>query len=149
MSNVIADLSMSLDGYITGLDPDLEHGLGRGGEAIQQWVFAPHESPRRPRHTERFTFVTEGTESAVSEARRVADEKPVVVMGGAEVKARAISAGLVDRIRIHLSPVLMGDGTSLFELIDKKIQLTQVDAVTTLNATHLTYEVGRDGRTQE
>src|SRR5690625_5801970 len=37
---------MSLDGFITGPGPDLEHGLGRGGEAIPQWVFASHDSPR-------------------------------------------------------------------------------------------------------
>lgn len=207
MSNVTADISMSLDGYVTGPEPNLEYGLGRGGEAIQQWVFESHaspldraflesaeettgavimgrrtfdfvdgpngwnqdigyaydhaspsmppifvitrEEPRRPKHSEGFTFVTEGVESAVSEARQAAGEKDVVIMGGGETIARAISAGLVDRVRIHLSPVLMGCGTRLFELIDEKIRLTQIDAVVTPNATHLTYAVNRDRRTQE
>src|ERR1039457_3257098 len=33
MTNVVADISMSLDGFVTGPRPDLKHGLGDGGEA--------------------------------------------------------------------------------------------------------------------
>ncbi len=40
MTKVIADISMSLDGYVTGPDPDAEHGLGRGGEALHTWARA-------------------------------------------------------------------------------------------------------------
>ncbi|NDK30235.1 dihydrofolate reductase family protein [Nesterenkonia haasae] len=199
MSNVIADISMSLDGFVTGPDPDLEHGLGRGGEAVQQWVFASNESPEdrafleqaegstgavimgrrtfdfvdgpngwnqdinyaydhpttamppifvlthhvpsQTRHTQGFTFIRDGIESAVSQAREAAVEKEVVIMGGGETIARAIAAGLVDMVRVHLSPVLMGAGTSLFALIDQQIQMTQVDVVVTPNATHLTYQI--------
>jgi hypothetical protein len=45
MSKVIADISMSLDGYVTAPGVDLEHGLGIGGEAIHAWVL---EEPRSP-----------------------------------------------------------------------------------------------------
>ena len=38
MTKVIADISMSLDGFVTGPDPDLEHGLGRGGEPLHVWA---------------------------------------------------------------------------------------------------------------
>ena len=38
MPKVIADITMSLDGYVTGPDPDLDHGLGRGGEPLHTWV---------------------------------------------------------------------------------------------------------------
>jgi dihydrofolate reductase len=38
VTKVIADISMSLDGYVTGPDPDAEHGLGRGGEALHTWA---------------------------------------------------------------------------------------------------------------
>jgi dihydrofolate reductase len=206
MSNVIADISMSLDGYVTGPGPDLEHGLGRGGEAIQQWVFASHDSPEdrafleqaegstgavvmgrrtfdfvdgpngwdqdinyaydhptpamppifvvthqvpaQTKHTQGFTFISDGIESAVSQARDTAGEKEVVIMGGGETIARAIAAGLVDMVRVHLSPVLMGAGTSLFALIDEQIQLAQVDVVVTPNATHLTYQIETRRKTQ-
>jgi dihydrofolate reductase len=40
MTKVIADISMSLDGFVTGPDPDLEHGLGHGGEPIHTWAFS-------------------------------------------------------------------------------------------------------------
>src|SRR3954464_13258106 len=45
MTQVIADISMSLDGYVTAPGVDPEHGLGRGGEAIHAWVL---EEPRSP-----------------------------------------------------------------------------------------------------
>lgn len=197
-SAVVADISMSLDGFVTGPDPDLEHGLGRGGEAIQQWVFASHDSPQdraylesadqstgavvmgrrtfdfidgphgwnhevsysydhptpslppifvathevpeHPRH-EDFTYVTAGIEAAIARAREAAGGREVVIMGGASVISQAISAGLVQRIRIHLSPVLMGSGTPLFDLVDEKVQLFQDNVVATPNATHLTYTI--------
>src|SRR5882724_5868028 len=43
MSKVIADISMSLDGYVTAPGVDLEHGLGLDGEAVHAWVL---EEPR-------------------------------------------------------------------------------------------------------
>jgi dihydrofolate reductase len=38
VSKTVADISMSLDGFVTGPDPDLEHGLGRGGEPLHSWA---------------------------------------------------------------------------------------------------------------
>src|SRR4051812_31418607 len=38
MTRVVADISMSLDGFVTGPDPDLEHGLGDGGEGLHRWA---------------------------------------------------------------------------------------------------------------
>src|SRR6266702_3041310 len=38
MTKVVADISMSLDGFVTGPDPDLEHGLGTGGEPLHSWA---------------------------------------------------------------------------------------------------------------
>jgi dihydrofolate reductase len=40
MSKVVADISMSLDGFVTGPNPDLEHGLGEGGEVLHTWAFS-------------------------------------------------------------------------------------------------------------
>ena len=37
-SKVVADLSMSLDGYVTGPDPDLHHGLGHGTDRLHIWA---------------------------------------------------------------------------------------------------------------
>jgi dihydrofolate reductase len=43
MTKVVADISMSLDGFVTGPEPDPEHGLGRGGESLHSWVESDHE----------------------------------------------------------------------------------------------------------
>ena len=43
MTKVIADITMSLDGFVTGPDPDLEHGLGHGGEPLHVWAFSDDE----------------------------------------------------------------------------------------------------------
>ena len=41
MGKVVVDISVSLDGFVTGPDPDLEHGLGRGGEGLHTWALDP------------------------------------------------------------------------------------------------------------
>jgi dihydrofolate reductase len=43
MAKVIADITMSIDGFVTGPDPDLDHGLGHGGEPLHEWVFSNDE----------------------------------------------------------------------------------------------------------
>jgi dihydrofolate reductase len=61
-----------------------------------------------------FTFV-DGIEEAVSLAREAAGEKDVRVAGGASIATQCLNAGLVDRIDVHVAPVLLGGGTRLFE----------------------------------
>lgn len=43
MAKVIADITMSIDGFVTGPDPDLDHGLGHGGEPLHEWAFSDDE----------------------------------------------------------------------------------------------------------
>jgi dihydrofolate reductase len=38
MSRVIASITTSVDGYVTGPDDGPRHGLGRGGERLHYWV---------------------------------------------------------------------------------------------------------------
>ncbi len=37
MTRIIADISVSLDGFVTGPDPSPDNGLGTGGEALHTW----------------------------------------------------------------------------------------------------------------
>jgi dihydrofolate reductase len=39
MTQVVVDISVSLDGYVTGPDVSIANGLGDGGEALHEWVF--------------------------------------------------------------------------------------------------------------
>jgi dihydrofolate reductase len=61
-----------------------------------------------------FTFVTAGVESALEQARAAAGGKDVAVGGGAEVARQVVAAGLLDELRVHIAPVLLGDGVRLF-----------------------------------
>ena len=61
-----------------------------------------------------FTFVTDGIESALEQAREAADGKDVALGGGANVAQQYLKAGLIDEVQIHLVPVLLGEGIPLF-----------------------------------
>ncbi|MFE1260706.1 dihydrofolate reductase family protein [Streptomyces albogriseolus] len=47
MTRIIADISISLDGYVTGPDPGLLNGLGTGGEGLHTWAFSGDPEDRR------------------------------------------------------------------------------------------------------
>jgi dihydrofolate reductase len=59
--------------------------------------------------------VTEGIESALEQARAAAGEDDVAVGGGASVAQQYLRAGLLDEIRLHVVPILLGGGVRLFE----------------------------------
>ena len=65
-----------------------------------------------------FTFITDGIESAVEQARAGAGDKDVQVSGGAEVVKQSLDAGLLEELQIHLAPVLLGGGVRLFDGVD-------------------------------
>ena len=89
-----------------------------------------------------YTFVTEGIESALEEAKAAAGDEVVAVMGGANVGQQYIRAELVDEISIHLVPVLFGSGTRMFEhLGSEHIQLENARVIETPQATHLRFRI--------
>ncbi len=91
-----------------------------------------------------YTFVTDGIERALQQAKEAAGEKDVAVMGGPDIGGQFIRAGLVDEIGVHLAPVLFGGGTRMFDLIgDDHIQLEVESVVDSPKATHLRYRVVR------
>jgi dihydrofolate reductase len=89
-----------------------------------------------------FTFVTDGVESALAQAREAAGDKDVHVAGGAAAAQQFLRAGLLDEIQIHVAPVLLGGGTRLFEGgggEQPKLECTRV--IESPAATHLRYRV--------
>ena len=195
MAKVVADISVSLDGFVTGPQPDLEHGLGRGGEGLHTWAFASdaideevladavdatgailmgrrlfdiidgpggwndevgygagavgqqpvlvvtRNPPDQVRLADRVTFVVDGLRSAVAKGVALADDRDVVVMGGAELIRGCLEAGLLDELRLHLSPVVLGGGTPLFVGGETPRSLRQIHVRASGTATHLTYRV--------
>ena len=62
-----------------------------------------------------FTFVTDGIEAALEQARAAAGDRDVAVAGGADVVQQYLEAGLPDEIQLHVVPLLLGDGVRLFD----------------------------------
>jgi dihydrofolate reductase len=91
-----------------------------------------------------FTFVTDGIESALEQARAAAGGQNVAVAGGASVAQQYLKAGLLDEFQVHISPILLGDGTRLFEdLGAEPIGLKIARTVESPAVTHVTYTVVR------
>jgi len=88
-----------------------------------------------------FTFVTEGIESALEQARAAAAGKDVTVGGGADAINQYLAAGLVDELELHVVPLLLGGGARLFEGVGPDLRLEQVRAVEAPGVTHLKYRV--------
>lgn len=86
-----------------------------------------------------FTFVTDGIESALEQARRAARGKDVALAGGAKAAQQYLKAGLVDEMLISQAPVLLGNGERLFEGVDDLHGLALVQTVAEPNVTHLKF----------
>jgi dihydrofolate reductase len=89
-----------------------------------------------------FTFVTDGIESALDQARRAAHGQDVALAGGAHVAQQYLSEGLVDEMEISLVPILLGAGERLFEGITDLGDLRLVRTVAAPNVTHLKFARG-------
>jgi dihydrofolate reductase len=204
------DISVSLDGYVTGPDPSQDEPLGQGGEALHEWAFElrafrePHgreggeEGPEHElmeesrvatgatlmgrrmysggsggweddpnpsgwwgeeppfhhpvfvlTHHEReplalegttFTFVTDGIESALEQARTAAGDRDVAIGGGADVAQQYLNAGFVDEVTLHVAPVMLGAGRRLFDGV-RQLELEPVLTLAGPRAAHLRYRV--------
>jgi dihydrofolate reductase len=90
-----------------------------------------------------FSFVTEGVEAAVEQARAAAGERDVLIAGGANVVAQSLDAGLVDEFTVSIAPVLLGGGTPLFADDARPGQLEQINVVRAPGVAHVSYRVAR------
>ena len=94
-----------------------------------------------PQGESRYTFVTDGVESAIEQAKAAAGDKYVSLMG-ASVAQQGLRAGLLDEIQIHLVPALLGAGVRLFDHIGANtIGLETIRVVDSPGVTHLRYRV--------
>lgn len=89
-----------------------------------------------------FTFVDDGIESALDQARQAAGGKDVSLGGGADTVRRYLAAGLLDELQLNVVPVLLGGGTRLFDgLAGADIELEPVRAIEAPGVTHIKYRV--------
>ncbi len=195
MPKVIADITMSLDGFVTGAGADEQHGLGDAPE-LHTWVteqdpvdteileqasahsgavvmgrrlfdivngpdgwnekmgygadqvatppffVVTHSPPPADVRLERelgmrVSFVGDLV-GAIEEARAAADHGYVVIMGGGDVIGQALELGVVDELRLHLAPMLLGSGTPLFKSGTRQMY-RQGNVRASRNAVHVTY----------
>lgn len=99
----------------------------------QEWVDSHEGAP--------FTFVTDGLESAIEQAKAVARDKMVAIASPSIVQ-QCINAGLLDELNIDLIPVLLGDGIRLFDRLNAGlIELESISVSRTPGVTHLNFRV--------
>jgi dihydrofolate reductase len=89
-----------------------------------------------------FTFVSDGIESALDQARAAAGERYVQVSGGADAGQQYLRAGLLDELHLHVAPMLLGSGTRLFDERGPGLPgLEPMRVIDSPAATHITYRV--------
>ena len=87
-----------------------------------------------------FTFVTDGIESAYSQAKKAAGDKDISIAGGANVIQQCIKAGFLDELQIHMVPVLLGGGTPLLDDLDET-KLEKIRVIDSPMVTHLKFRL--------
>jgi dihydrofolate reductase len=115
-----------------------------GGDHHGTRIFVPSHRPPGPSvaNYPLVTYVSDGIASAVAQAKAAAGDRDVLVHGGYTAQ-RALEAGVLDELRIHQIPVLLGRGRRLFDELPAEVELEIVRVVDTPEATHLRYRVRR------
>ena len=87
-----------------------------------------------------FYFVTDGIESALSQAKDAAGNRNVKIMGGANTVNQYLKAGLVDELWLHIVPVIIGKGTRLFDGVSD-LKLEPIEVSGSQVVTHIRYKI--------
>lgn len=176
MTRVVADMTVTIDGFGSGVGQSLEHPFGHlDPDVLHAWMFdeaaqaasaeerdrivdagafvmgrnmfdpgrgdwdlgwrgwwgdePPYHGPvfvlaHRPRADlvmeggTTFHFVTEGPLVALERARDAAGGRDVSIAGGVSTLNQFLAAGLVDELRLHVSPIVAGAGERVFDGVD-------------------------------
>jgi dihydrofolate reductase len=118
---------------------DITDGWG-GTSPFGPCVVVTHRVADRPDPASGFEFV-DGVEAAVQRARQIAGDKPIAIGGGATVAQQALRGGLIDELQIHLAPVILGGGRTLFGALGTRLLLEPVRVLQSPFATHIHYRV--------
>jgi dihydrofolate reductase len=167
MGKVVLEISMSLDGFVAGPNDSPENPMGDGGMRLFEWYNSGDTTFPLPgtemvfkisrasaellgeewgKAGSPFTFVTDGVESAIRQAKKAAGDKNVAV-SSANIAQQCLKAGLLDEIQIDLAPVLLGSGVRLFDhLGTEPIELECTRVVEAPRVTHLRFRILKNGK---
>jgi dihydrofolate reductase len=123
-------------------DDELPYG-GSLKIPVFEMTHTPHDPVERDGTT--FTFVVDDVEHAVELAKSAAGDKAVALLGGS-ISRQCLKLGLVDEIVLHVVPLLLGDGISLFGGLGEQVALERVDTSAFASGTHLRFRVVAAGR---
>ena len=121
MGKIVAGITTSVDGYITGPDDGPGCGLGVGGERLHYWADSLAE--------------------AIERARAAAGDKQVHLMGGADIIRQALAAGYVDELTVIVAPVVLGAGKRLFDGFTQPLDLEHRGVRQSRYATFIDYRI--------
>jgi dihydrofolate reductase len=145
VNNQIVDEFMSTGAVIAGrgtFEP-AEGWRGDHHDGVPIYILSRNPPPAWAAEWPAVHYVSD-LEAAVRDAKHAAGDKNVLVHG-ASIAQRALTAGLLDELEIHLIPVLLGDGRRLFEHLG--IEARQLERIRVLEGeggvTHLRYRVRR------
>jgi dihydrofolate reductase len=153
-SEVIDEVTEGVGAYIMGRKmfgggdgPWDETWTGWWGEEppFRAPVFVLTHHPREPLPMQggtTFTFVTDGIESALEQARAAAGDGDVAIAGGASAVRQYLAAGLLDELYLHIVPIVLGAGERLLEGVGDPT-LEPVKVVASPGVTHIKYRVVR------
>jgi dihydrofolate reductase len=115
-----------------------------GGDHHGRPIFVPSHRPPGPSvaNYPLVTYVLDGIETAMAQAKAAAGERNVLVHG-AYTAQRALEAEVLDELQISQIPVLFGAGRRLFELLPSRVELEITRVIDTPEATHIRYRVRR------
>lgn len=122
---------------------DVTNGWGGRSPFGVPGIIVTHRTSEQPDPASGFEFV-DGVEAAVDRARQIAGERPVNIGGGASIAQQALVADLVDELQIHVAPVILGAGRTLFGELGTRLHLERIRVLDSPYATHIKYRVRTD-----
>lgn len=118
-------------------DDELPYG-GSLGVPVFLMTRSPHDPIIKDGVT--YTFVVDDIGQAIAEAKDAAGDKYVSLLGG-KISRECLRLGLVDEIQLHVVPLLLGEGISLFAGLGESVHLERMETLGYANETHLRFRV--------
>jgi dihydrofolate reductase len=153
-AEVIEELFQGIGAYIMGRKM-FGGGHGPWDETWRGWwgenppfhapVFVLSHHARAPLSMQggtMFTYVTDGIQSALEQARAAAGEKDVAVAGGASAVRQYLAAEMLDELYLHIVPIILGAGERLLEDVGDPA-LEPVEVIASPAVTHIRYRIAR------
>lgn len=118
---------------------------------VPLFVLTHHPPADHPKENENLTitFVTDGIESAVYQAKQAAKEKDVVVLG-ADVGQQLLKANLADELQVAFAPIILGQGVRLFDHLEEfEIRLEKLRTIETAKQVEIWYRVMKENKNDQ